>query len=64
MPQSRYFKGRGRKVMSSMRRRYGSSRKAKRVFYATVNKWRTQGTKKQKAAQPKRAPGAKRRRKK
>lgn len=63
MPQGRYFKGRGRKVMNSMRRRYGS-KQGKKIFYATVNKWRTGGSKKQKAAQPKRAPGARRRRKK
>jgi hypothetical protein len=61
MPQSRYFKGRGRKVMRSMRGRYGAKR-GKNIFYATVNKWRTRGTKRQKAAQPKRAPGARRRR--
>ena len=60
MPVSRYYKGHGRKVMRSMKSRYGS-KQGRSVFYATVNKWRTHGTKAQKAAQPKRAPGAKRR---
>lgn len=37
MPLSNYFSGHGDKVMSSMRKTYGSS-KAKQVFYATANK--------------------------
>lgn len=60
MPASRYYRGHGNKVMASMRKRYGK-KQGKAVFYATVNKWRTHGTKAQRAAQPKRAPGAKRR---
>lgn len=59
MPIKRYYGGKGRKVMRSMQKRYGKKR-GKRVFYATINKWRTSGTKKQKAAQPKKAPGARR----
>ena len=37
MPLSKYFKGKGEKVMSDMQNRYGSD-KGKQVFYATANK--------------------------
>jgi hypothetical protein len=60
MPVKNYYKGHGSAVLRSMRKRYGK-KQGTRVFYATVNKWRTKGTKAQKAAQPKRAPGARRR---
>lgn len=36
MPIERYFKGRGQKVMSSMKARYGD-KEGERVFYATAN---------------------------
>ena len=36
MPVNRYFKGKGRKVMESMKERYGEEG-GKRVFYATSN---------------------------
>jgi hypothetical protein len=37
MPISKYFKGRGSKVMKSMKKRYGE-KKGKQVFYATAQK--------------------------
>jgi len=37
MPLSKYFKGKGEKVMSNMKKEYGEE-KGKSVFYATVNK--------------------------
>lgn len=37
MPLDKYFKGKGEKVMSSMKEQYGAE-KGKRVFYATANK--------------------------
>lgn len=37
MPISRYFKGRGEKVMADMKQRYGDT-KGESVFYATANK--------------------------
>lgn len=37
MPLSRYFKGKGKQVMSDMQDRYGAD-KGKSVFYATANK--------------------------
>lgn len=37
MPVSKYFKGRGEKVMRSMKKRYGKD-KGESVFYATANK--------------------------
>lgn len=36
-PISKYFKGKGEKVMSAMQKQYGE-KKAKQVFYATANK--------------------------
>lgn len=36
MPLSKYFKGKGDKVMEAMKKQYGS-KKAKQVFYATAN---------------------------
>jgi hypothetical protein len=37
MPVSEYYKGSGRKVMTSMKKKYGA-KKGKEVFYATANK--------------------------
>ena len=37
MPVSKYFKGKGEKVMKSMKKQY-VSKKGKEVFYATANK--------------------------
>jgi len=37
MPVSEYYKGSGKKVMASMKKRYGEEG-GKRVFYATANK--------------------------
>lgn len=37
MPVSKYFKGKGDKVMSNMTKEYGA-KKGKQVFYATANK--------------------------
>lgn len=37
MPLSKYFKGKGSKVMDAMKKQYGD-KKAKQVFYATANK--------------------------
>jgi hypothetical protein len=42
MPLSKYFKGSGEDVMSSMQDEYGEE-KGKRVFYATVNKRKKEG---------------------
>jgi hypothetical protein len=38
MPLSKHYKGHGDEVMSAMKRTYGDSDTAKRVFYATENK--------------------------
>jgi hypothetical protein len=37
MPISKYFKGKGEKVMSAMKKEYGD-KKGEQVFYATSNK--------------------------
>lgn len=37
MPLSKYFKGAGKKVMRSMKEKYGED-KGEEVFYATANK--------------------------
>ena len=37
MPLSKYFKGKGAKVMKSMKKQYGE-KKGEEVFYATANK--------------------------
>ena len=42
MPVSKHYHGHGEKVMSAMKRTYGDTEKAKRVFYAT-EKAREQG---------------------
>jgi len=42
MPLSKYFKGSGEKVMSSMKKQYGD-KKGKSVFYATSNKYKSLG---------------------
>ena len=44
-PISKYFKGKGRKVMKSMKKTYGA-KKGKSVFYATVNKLKSKRKKK------------------
>lgn len=36
MPLSKYFKGKGEKVMDAMKKQYGD-KKGKQVFYATAN---------------------------
>jgi hypothetical protein len=38
MPISRHYEGHGDEVMSSMKRTYGDTDTAKRVFYATEQK--------------------------
>ena len=38
MPVGEYYKGSGKKVMSSMKKKYGEE-KGERVFYATANKY-------------------------
>lgn len=45
MPLSEYFKGKGDKVMSSMKDEYGD-KKGKQVFYATANKKKGKNKKK------------------
>lgn len=40
MPVSKYFKGKGEKVMKSMKDRYGD-KKGEQIFYATANKIKT-----------------------
>ena len=37
MPLSKYFKGKGAKVMRSMKKQYGE-KKGESIFYATANK--------------------------
>lgn len=37
MPLSKYYSGKGEKVMSNMKKEYGD-KKGKQVFYATANK--------------------------
>ncbi len=38
MPISKYFGGKGKKVMAAMKETYPDPKKAKEVFYATANK--------------------------
>lgn len=45
MPISEYYKGKGKKVMASMKKRYGPEA-GKRVFYATANKQKMKPIKK------------------
>lgn len=54
--RSSYFHHNGDKVLEDMKARYGDE-KGEEIFYATANKWVHKGTKKQKAAQPKKGPG-------
>lgn len=42
MPLSKYFKGSGEKVISSMKKQYGD-KKGKSIFYATANKYKSLG---------------------
>ena len=37
MPLSKHFEGKGEEVMAAMRREYGNTKKAERIFYATEN---------------------------
>lgn len=37
MPINKYFKGSGKKVMASMKKKYKDPKKAKSVFYAVAN---------------------------
>lgn len=47
MPLSKYFKGKGEKVMAGMKEQYGEE-KGERVFYATANKRKMAPKKKKK----------------
>lgn len=38
MPISKHYQGHGEEVMANMKKTYGDSETAKRVFYATENK--------------------------
>lgn len=49
MPLNKHFGGKGEEVMESMKKTYGG-KKAKQVFYATENKMKAKGAKKQGAA--------------
>lgn len=51
MPLSEYFKGKGEKVMSDMKDRYGE-KKGKSVFYATANKKGMAAKKKKRKKRP------------
>lgn len=42
MPISKHFGGHGSEVMSAMKKTYGDTDEAKRVFYATENKRKSQ----------------------
>lgn len=44
MPISEYYKGKGRSVMASMKKKYGA-KAGERVFYATANKMKMKGKK-------------------
>lgn len=58
-PLDDFYKGHGGAVMRDMvASNKGDRQAAEREFFSTVNKMR-EGTKKQKGAQPKRAPGVK-----
>jgi hypothetical protein len=59
-PVSRYYGGHGKTVMADFKRRYGS-KGGTRAFYAVVNKMR-KGSPAQRAAQPRFAPGSRRKR--
>jgi hypothetical protein len=43
MPRSKHYKGHGDEVYSAMKRTYGDTDTAKRVFYATENKQKNKG---------------------
>jgi hypothetical protein len=43
MPISKYFKGKGEKVMKNMKSEYGAS-KGESIFYATANKEKLKGS--------------------
>ena len=47
-PIKSYFKGKGKKVMKSMKKTYGA-KKGKSVFYATVNKMKSKAKRKKKS---------------
>ena len=44
MPLSKYFKGKGEKVMGALKKTYGDE-KAKKVFYAMANKKKNKSSK-------------------
>jgi hypothetical protein len=46
VPVSKHYDGHGAKVMRAMKKTYGDSDTAKRVFYATENKKKSQSQKK------------------
>jgi len=48
MPIGRYFKGKGKKVMKSMKKQYGA-KKGKQVFYATANKAKAKAKRKKRS---------------
>jgi hypothetical protein len=48
VPISKYFKGHGEEVMSSMKKTYGKGKKAESVFYALANKKKQTGDKRAK----------------
>ena len=45
MPISQYYGGKGDQVMGGMEKTYGDPKKAKAVFYATLNKRANEGNK-------------------
>ena len=45
MPISKHYQGHGEEVMAKMKKTYGDSETAKRVFYATENKMKKKGKK-------------------
>jgi len=53
MPISKYFKGKGKKVLAEMKKRYGA-KKGKSVFYATANKTGMTAGRKKKTSRKKR----------
>lgn len=50
MPVSKHYEGHGSEVMSSMKKTYGDTNTAKRVFYATENKRKNQKKSKRKGS--------------
>jgi hypothetical protein len=50
VPIKRHFGGHGEEAMSAMKRTYGDSETAKRVFYATENKKKSKKKAKKRAS--------------